>query len=195
MARPTEFDRQQALDAALKLFWCQGYSATSLSDLLGAMGIGRGSFYAAFGDKRSLYIACLTLFANRTRDLLARSCDDLGPAQGLQKFFHHTLLEVPRHRASRGCLMVNTVLELADVDTELSALAAKLLTTMENDFATQFELAQSRGELHLTGTPQQLAASLMIINQGLRVASRKPGNRKALKTTIDNSLALVGLAA
>ena len=56
MARPIEFDREQALEAALKLLWSQGYVATSLNQLLETMGIGRSSFYAAFTDKRSLFI-------------------------------------------------------------------------------------------------------------------------------------------
>jgi len=54
--RPTEFDRNTALERAMVLFWRQGYEATSLSDLLGEMGIGRQSLYNAFGDKQALFI-------------------------------------------------------------------------------------------------------------------------------------------
>ncbi|MEO1614161.1 MAG: helix-turn-helix domain-containing protein [Pseudomonadota bacterium] len=57
----------------MSLFWRQGYQATSLADLLAAMEIGRSSFYAAFTDKRSLFIECLDLFSSRTIDLLHRS--------------------------------------------------------------------------------------------------------------------------
>ena len=70
MARSPEFDRPRAVNKALVLFWRKGYQASSLADLLTAMGIGRSSFYAAFTDKRSLFIECLDLFSARTLELL-----------------------------------------------------------------------------------------------------------------------------
>ena len=62
MSRPLEFDRSKALGHALTLFWRKGYQATSLADLVAAMQISRSSFYATFGDKRSLFIECLDQF-------------------------------------------------------------------------------------------------------------------------------------
>ena len=70
MARPVEFDRDYAVDASMKVFWSKGYSATSLQDLLDSTGIARSSFYAAFGDKRSLFIEALRLFSRRTQAML-----------------------------------------------------------------------------------------------------------------------------
>ena len=64
MPRTPEFDRTRTLNRALKLFWARGYTATSLADLLEAMGIARSSFYASFGDKRSLFIECLEVFGD-----------------------------------------------------------------------------------------------------------------------------------
>ena len=61
MARPPEFDRRKTLEAAMKLFWVRGYTATSLPDLLEAMGIARSSFYASFHTKRKLFTECLEL--------------------------------------------------------------------------------------------------------------------------------------
>ena len=70
MSRPIEFDRPKAVNRALVLFWRKGYQATSLTDLLETMDIGRSSFYAAFKDKRTSNIECLDLFADRTFHLL-----------------------------------------------------------------------------------------------------------------------------
>ena len=72
MARPIEFDTGAARDSAMLLFWRKGYLASSLPELLEEMGISRGSFYAAFRDKRSLFVECLDLFAERTHEMLAR---------------------------------------------------------------------------------------------------------------------------
>jgi len=79
MGRPLEFDRTRAVNKALVLFWRKGYQASSLADLLAAMGIGRSSFYAAFTDKRSLYFECLDLFAARTLELLQRARVEMPP--------------------------------------------------------------------------------------------------------------------
>ena len=56
LGRPKEFDRREALEKAMEAFWAKGYEGTSVSDLLEAMGIHRGSMYDTFGDKRSLFL-------------------------------------------------------------------------------------------------------------------------------------------
>ncbi|MBW0150837.1 MAG: TetR/AcrR family transcriptional regulator, partial [Phenylobacterium sp.] len=70
MARPVEFHRTIATQNALLLFWRKGYQATSLADLVSAMGISRSSLYAAYGDKRGVFIECLDLFAARSIGIL-----------------------------------------------------------------------------------------------------------------------------
>ena len=195
MPRPAEFERQQTLDAALRLFWCQGYTATSLNQLLAAMDIGRSSFYAAFGDKRSLFVECLELFALRTRDILRAARDEQGSPAAIRGFFDRTLFQVPDYRARRGCMMVNTILELAEVDPALSQLAADKLGEVENDLAECFREAQSAGDFPAGKKAEDLAACVMVINQGLRVASRKKTSRRELRRAVDTSLSLLGLAA
>jgi TetR/AcrR family transcriptional regulator, transcriptional repressor for nem operon len=193
MGRPAEFDRDRALEAAMRLFWGQGYGATSLEDLLSAMAIGRSSFYAAFGDKRSLFVEAVELFAARTRGMLDVSGDSEESLASIPHFFRATLLDAPRRRVVRGCLMVNTVLEMADVDSELSALAAHELEGIENFFFDCFELAQRAGEYPADRTASELAGHIMVLNQGLRVASRRGTPRSELKKRVETGLSLVGL--
>lgn len=194
MARPIEFDREQALEAALKLLWSQGYVATSLNQLLETMGIGRSSFYAAFTDKRSLFIEALELFSERTRQMLVNDWEETGSLDAIQRFFYTTLLEVPRARAGRGCMMVNTLLELADVDPELSVLAERKLARIESVFEDCFDQAQQAGDYTRDRSARDLAAHVMVMNQGLRVASRKRVPRSELKRDIDSALSLLGLS-
>jgi TetR/AcrR family transcriptional repressor of nem operon len=195
MSRSAEFDRTKALEAAMKLFWSRGYTATSLPDLLETMGIARSSFYASFGTKRKLFMECLELFGDRTLAIVDKSVKNLPPLSLPRAFFEATLLDVSQRKAQQGCMMVNTVLELADVDEALNELAAKKLNAIEHSFARAFEHAQQSGELDATRSPVELANLVMIINFGLRVESRKTTSRQALKPLIENCLSMLRLAA
>ena len=179
----------------MKLFWSRGYAATSLPDLLETMGIARSSFYASFGTKRELFMECLELFGDRTLAMVDRDVKNL-PLTGLPRaFFEATLLDVSQRKAQQGCMMVNTVLELADVDEELNELAAKKLNAIESSFARAFKHAQQNGELNTSRSPAELASLVMVINFGLRVQVRKTQTRQALKPLIENCLSMLRLAA
>ncbi len=195
MARPLEFDRDAALESALRLFWCQGYTTTSLQHLLDAMGISRSSFYAAFGDKRALFIEIVAVFRDRTIAILERAYDELGPSAAIPEFFRHTVLGVPTRRVRRGCLMVNTLLELADVDDDLSRFASQSLQQVERRFEQYLEEAQGAGEMPSLLSPADAARQLMLVNQGLRVASRQGHSRRELAGMLNTSLRLLGLPA
>jgi TetR/AcrR family transcriptional repressor of nem operon len=193
MARLIEFDRDKALESAMLLFWRQGYTSTSLTQLLEVMAISRSSFYAAFTDKRSLYIEALTLFAQRTNSVLESVKDDANPSNAIKKFFEYTLFGVPERRMRRGCMMVNSVLELADVDQGISLLAVQKLAEIEQAFETCFERALQSGLFSSPQTSTELAQFVMIVNQGLRVASRKETSKKELKNILQTTVTLLGL--
>jgi len=194
MARPTEFNREKALQAAMLLFWRQGYSATSLQQLLATMAISRSSLYAAFGDKRQLFVETLHLFADRTYAILAQVRTQSNPAVALQLFFASTLFDVPTRRLHRGCMMINSVLELAEVDQGLSQLATKRLDEIEDAFAQCFEQAIDKRLISTDKTPKQLAQFIMTINQGIRVAARKEVPKNELLSIIDTTLSLLGIS-
>lgn len=193
MARPVEFNRDEALEAAMRLFWAQGYLATSVNQLLKAMGIARSSLYAAFGDKRSLFVEVLRLFSDRTRAIFTEVWAETENLEAFGRFFRSTLLEVPRRRAGRGCLMVNTILELAEVDAGLSGLAAKELARVEAAFEKCFTRAQDAGQYPPGRSAKTLAAHMMLVNQGLRVASRKRASPSELGEQIGTALSLLEL--
>lgn len=188
MARPVEFDRTNGVQSAMLLFWSQGYTVTSLSQLLEAMQIGKSSFYAAFGDKRSLFIETLDLFGDRTREQLLNISRENGCLDSVRLFFETTLFSVQTKRMRQGCMMVNTILELADVDQGLSEHATKKLDQIEKVFERCFTEALESGEIHSSQSPKQIAAFVMTLNQGLRVSSRKYTPKKELASLVDTTL-------
>lgn len=178
----------------MKLFWARGYSSTSLPALLAAMGIARSSFYASFGTKQQLFTQCLELFGDRTLALLQEDARRL-PATALPAaFFKATILDVPQRRARQGCMLVNSVLELADVEPQLNQLATHKLSAIENAFALAFERALHNGELDNHRSARELASLVMTVNFGLRVQSRQNLSRQVLAPIIDNSLSMLGLS-
>ena len=139
MARPKEFDRDDALRAAVRVFWRRGYAATTTADLVSAMGIGRRSFYDTFGDKRACYLEALRTYG---RDeigarLAAVGADadrgardeaggptppvDTSPLEVLRAFLRH-VAERPDERRLLGCVIVNALPEGGDEPDLVAAL-------------------------------------------------------------------------
>lgn len=168
MARPIEFDRTKAVNRAIAMFWRQGYQATSIADLLQTMDIGRSSFYAAFKDKRSFFIECLDLWAERTLDLVQRSRSRLPPLDVLQSFFERGFVGASDPKGNWGCMLVNTALEMAGVDDALADRASHHLDQLQAVFRDCLMDAGAEPE-----RAQELAAMLMLFNEGIRVSSRR----------------------
>ena len=168
MARPIEFDRSKALEKAMALFWRKGYQATSLADLLTATDIGRSSFYAAFSDKRSLYMMCMDLFAERTLALLQEARLERPPLEVLQDFFANKFRGGGASRSNWGCMLVNSVLEMAGVDEGIVARASAHLTGLQHYFENCLRDAGAR-----PAQATELAAILMLFLEGIRVSNRR----------------------
>lgn len=127
--RPREFDRGDALRAALELFWRQGYEQTSLEELTAAMGISRSSFYACFGSKHELLLAAVARYCDESFDKLKAVAEDVGdPAQAAQALV--VAIANPQG-GRRGCFLANCVTELAPHDAEVEALSRRHLERAE----------------------------------------------------------------
>jgi len=189
MSRKLDFDRSAALDKGLVLFWRKGYQAASVSDLLEAMEIGRSSFYATFGDKRSLYLECLGVFGKRTKDVLLGARKDNAPLDALRKFFEFTATGQRGQRSEWGCMLVNTVLELAGVDDDLSARASSLLAEMQTEFERSLRDAGV-----VPKRAAEFASFLMLFNEGIRVSSRRRVSRDQQLSDISTTFRLIASA-
>jgi AcrR family transcriptional regulator len=118
--RPRQFDEEEVLAAAGDLFWTNGYSATSLDDLAGVMGMNRPSIYRAFGDKQTLYRRALAQFGEGLRQamqhtLFARS--DVRAA--LTAFYREALKVYLSGDQPRGCMVMSTAATAATAHPEI----------------------------------------------------------------------------
>ena len=170
MGRPREFDRDEALDRAVQVFWTRGFERTSVEDLTESMGIQRGSLYAAFGDKHQLFLEALDRYEERFyRDTL-RFLEE-GPArEGIRRVFAQVVSDCACGGGAKGCFITNTAVALAEDDPETASRVRSNLRRLEG----AFEAALTRAEpVTLRGRePKALARFLTTSLQGLRVLSR-----------------------
>ena len=189
MGRPREFDLDQALSAARDQFWLHGYAATSIDDLLDVTGLGKGSFYGAFGDKRKLFLRVLNEYA--AGRLAATRKAHRGAPRAIDAL--RDLLE-PDFRP-RGCFLVNCTFELAPEDAEVSKLARETFDTFEEIFAETVRRAVAEGDLPSSTHPRELATTLLAVMQGQESLARTGLNRVALRNIGRKAaLALLGVA-
>jgi TetR/AcrR family transcriptional regulator, transcriptional repressor for nem operon len=194
MARPREFDEAEALDAAMDCFWRDGYEATSVRDLAARMGITGASLYNAFGDKRSLFREVLQRYVERsTRERIARLESSLPPKLAVRAFLDE-IVERSVDGKRRGCLLVNTALEVAPHDPELGAEVAAHLGEIEAFFRRAISAAQTEGSVPTDRNPADLARLLLGITLGIRVLARSKPQRELLEGVVRPALALLDLS-
>lgn len=180
MPRTKQFEPQEALDAAMHLFWRKGYGATSMRDLLDAMCIGRGSFYDTFGDKHALFLAALDRFEEARTSWFDEALEGSG-LDGIEEVFRRTVDGLVGFEPRRGCLLANTAVELAPHDAEAAARISRYVRRTEEAFTGALVRAQGAGEIPAEGDPKVLARFLVSNLHGLRVLARAGSDRRTLE--------------
>lgn len=184
MARPKEFDEAETLDQALELFRARGYAHTSFSDLVGELGIGRQSLYDTYGDKHALFLAALRRYLGRGQEHMRRAlADETTPVRAAFQQLFEGMLAGQCTAGNPGCLMVNSMVELAPHDGDIRALAQEHARTIEGLFASRLAAAQRRGDLGPDKDPVALARFLYHTVLGLAVAARGLGDADGLRET------------
>ena len=192
MGRPREFDETEALDAAVTCFWEHGYEATSTRELADKMGLTGASLYNAFGDKRALYRRALdhyidTSFADRVRRLENK----LPPRQAIGAFFSEIIQRSLNDQQRKGCMLVNSALEIAPHDPEFREVVTDVLGRIEAFFRRCVQAGQRDGTIMNTQSATDLARTLLGVHIGLRVIARTRPERALLEGMIRPVLTLL----
>ncbi len=160
VGRPREFDEERALEAAMDEFWKKGYESTSLNDLCCCTGLHKGSLYQAFGDKHQLFMRSLNHYADREfKDVAAVALEQDSPLDSIRALVR----TVCDHAAEgRGCLMINSMVELAPHDPEVRDMLAQEGQRRIGVMAELLTKAQELGEIRAELDPLKLAQQLMV---------------------------------
>lgn len=168
MARPRQFDPQQALDAAVGVFREHGYAATSAEMLTEAMQIGKQSLYNTFGGKWPLYCAALERYAaGETQSHIAALQQGATAWAGIERMLKRVVAE-----AHSPCLGVGSVSEFGSAQQELVAIRAVAAKVLQTALVTRIREAQAAGDVAADVDPGHAASFVLAQVAALRIAAR-----------------------
>lgn len=191
MARPRKFDEATVIEAVREQFRSNGYAATSLDDLMNATGLGKGSLYGAFGDKRQLFLRVFEEYcASAIADVRARlTGDDAGALDRLRAYFRANVEAIGRDTAHRGCLLAKGTGELSSVEPEVAARSLQTYRTLEELFATCLNQAQRHGDIKPGADTQKLATLLLSVLRGIEALGKAGMDEATLHGIVETAFA------
>ena len=192
MARLKAFDEDRALDAAVDCFWSRGFEGTSVRDLADAMGIGGASLYNAYGDKRALFARSLARYAERSmRDRIARMEASHQPKEAIRSFIAEIIARSVADRDRKGCLLVNSALDVAPHDAAIGKVVGGYLDEIRAFFQRNIEAARKAGQVSRRLDPETASSHLLGIVLGIRVLARTGARRRLLEGVAQPALDLL----
>jgi TetR/AcrR family transcriptional repressor of nem operon len=190
MPRAKAFNEDLAIDRAVDCFWARGFEATSVRDLSDAMGIAGASLYNAYGDKRALFVLALERYASRSmRERVARLETRHPPKEAIEAFVAEIIERSVRDPDCKGCLLVNTALDVAPHDETIGRLVSGYIGEIRAFFHRCLEAAQRSGALPSSLDVDVVSAHLMGIVMGLRVLARMRTTPPAAKRKLLDAVA------
>ncbi|MDD5287426.1 MAG: TetR/AcrR family transcriptional regulator [Desulfuromonadaceae bacterium] len=181
--RPLQYDPDKALDAAMQLFWSKGYEATSMQDLLTAMGLSKSSLYQGFGGKKELFIRCLERYRSHMYEVFAGLLDKSD--SGL-KFIETVLLSSARNpdHLRRGCLLMNTATEFAQKDQQVAEHVTIGFKGLRKALKVAVQRGQQDGSIRSNQDAGILANYLSCTLGGIKTVVKGGADEKTVKEIV-----------
>ena len=194
MARTLEFDYDKAIDKATRVFWKNGYSGTSLRDLLKAIGIGEGSFYNTLKSKKQLYLECLkhyndTVSRRRAEALFSPS----SAKEGVRRLFRTVLDDLDDPRTPRDCLLARSVSSDVLAERDLQKFVQTDIAAFVGALSNRLRSAKDTGELPSEFDAEGVTQIIVTYLQGLFRTALLSYDRSQLERQVDLFLTSLGL--
>ena len=173
MSRTASYDRAEALQTAMELFWAKGYHETSMKDLERALSLRPGSIYAAFQSKEALFSEALERYsAQMQANLLALINDTPSPLAALRMHLVSLSDLKPVDRPSSACMLVKSLLEVSG-DGRLRDLVLAHLDRIDGVISKVLQRAQSSHELPVDADLDRLAMRIQTYIFGLKIQAQR----------------------
>lgn len=192
MPRVKLFDENEVLTKAMNLFWKQGYSATSVQDLVSHLGINRASLYDTFGDKNQLFKKSFELYRNTNLEGVMHFFETRPNVKiGFSELFHTAIQNDILDEDNKGCFVVNSTTELIPNDKSLLLILEKNKRDFEKVFYNYLRKGQGSGQLNTKLDLKSLATLFYTIYSGIRVVSKIRPDKKESTDSINIALSLL----
>jgi TetR/AcrR family transcriptional repressor of nem operon len=191
MARPREFDEEKVLVLAVEHFWEHGYEATSIRDLAQAMGLTTASLYNAFGDKRAVYRKALDFYVEQSFVDRVGRFETKPPREAIEAFFGEIIQRSLGDTRRKGCMLVNSALEVAPHDPEFQRVVSDVLVQVEAFFTRCVLAGQRDGTIGRSQSASDMGRALLGTLLGIRVLARTRPERDLLEGLIRPVFALL----
>jgi TetR/AcrR family transcriptional repressor of nem operon len=190
--RPREFEMDEALDQAIRVFCEQGYNATSIGDLIEAMGLASGSIYKAFRDKRAVFLAALDRHIVLRKEQIAAVARTAKPArERLRDVLAHFVDVSKGIEGRRGCLVVGSAVELAILDREVAARVSASIAKNEAFLTELIRQGQADGSIPAKVDAEATARVMVCLTQGLRVVGKSGRAPQDTAAAVDIAMKLL----
>lgn len=187
--RPREFDVDEALAAALRVFWTKGYEAASLSDLTEAMGITKPSLYAAFGNKEALFTKALDLYEREKLAYIGEALQAPTSRGVAERLLRGALQMQTSDCEPRGCMRVISSVSCPEAESIRADLIARRESS-RRAICARLERAKTEGDLPASTDTDGLCAYLGAILQGMSVQASGGATKAQLEGLVETSLAM-----
>ncbi|MFN7115037.1 MAG: TetR/AcrR family transcriptional regulator [Alphaproteobacteria bacterium] len=182
MGRKLEFCREKALHTAMENFWAQGYEHTSMRDLAAKLGLHLGSVYNALGDKEKVFESALRLhFDEYVMPEMQRLIAADNPLGAMETLMTRVVEECGGAVATPGCFIINSLLEITQINDNISDLLRGYMQTMEDSFTICLRRAKDMGQIPADADPAERARFFMGVMFSLRTMGKLKAGPQHLK--------------
>jgi len=187
--RPRTFDKDEALERAMDVFWLRGYDGASMSDLAQAMALNPPSIYAAFGSKEGLFLAAIEKYRETGAGGIWSVLDSDADARSVaEQVLRRTADTFTRTTPPRGCMIVLTALESESAHPDVCAVLEGYRKENVRKLEARFERARQAGELPGDTDCSALAEYIVTVQHGMSVQARDGAGRARLHALVDIAL-------
>ncbi|MEO0917195.1 MAG: TetR/AcrR family transcriptional regulator [Pseudomonadota bacterium] len=188
MARPITYDPDEALAAAMRLFWRKGFAETSYDDLTKATGVSRKGLYGSFGDKRGLFLRTLQLYRKtQAVEFLWELDEPQADRRAIQAMFERIGEVSKTSFGLMGCFMANTANDEMVSDPAVKSEVLAHLQRVSQRFQTVLER-----DGYPKDRAERLADYFTGLLQGLFVLAHAGAKARMIDAHISEGLTVLG---
>lgn len=187
------FDEKEVVNAAMQLFWAQGYEHTSMADLVKATKASRHGLYDVFGDKQELFIATLDFYRREVVEKFLGPLLTENASLGSIKTYFANVLEFfgESENSQFGCLICHTAVGIASREPVIGQYVREFFGWMTDVFLRALQNAKRLGEISAEASPKELAQFLTGLVQGAAVFGRAGVDIKVIEAHLNTGLSIL----